>query len=246
MDGRSRPHVPDLRADIARRTIKDMIGDKLIALITSGILQVGDELPSERELAAMLLVSRESVRGAVQALAARGVVEVSHGARTRVRKAHVLPEGETIVGAAAINRYDLAAVHGARLLIELAVVADAAEAIDADTLSVLERSLAKQADYMDDPLRFLICDKEFHVAVYRAAPNPLLADIVTSLYTYMLEHRRVAMAQPGAIARSYEDHQAIFRGLRDRSREAVVEAFRRHIIRIYETTVPLLGDRPAA
>ena len=36
-----------------------------------GILQVGDELPSERELASLLAVSRETVRGAIQTLAAK-------------------------------------------------------------------------------------------------------------------------------------------------------------------------------
>jgi DNA-binding FadR family transcriptional regulator len=78
-----RLRAPLLRAEIGRRTVRERISDKLASLIASGILQVGEELPSERELAALLAVSRETVRGAIQTLAAIGVVAVSQGSRTR-------------------------------------------------------------------------------------------------------------------------------------------------------------------
>ena len=47
-------------------------------------VHAGGELVGERDLAAAIQVSRETVRGGVQILAARGIIEVSHGARTRV------------------------------------------------------------------------------------------------------------------------------------------------------------------
>jgi DNA-binding transcriptional regulator YhcF (GntR family) len=58
-----------LREAIDKQTAKEMIRDKIVSPIASGILQLGDKLPSERELARMLLVSRETVRGAIQRLA---------------------------------------------------------------------------------------------------------------------------------------------------------------------------------
>jgi DNA-binding FadR family transcriptional regulator len=235
--------MPDIRPDISKRTIKEMISDKIVSLIASGVLQVGDELPSERELASILSVSRETVRSAIQLLAGRGVVDVSHGARTRIRRSDVAAEAIGMAGATVINRYDLRSVHGARQLVELQVVADAAEHVDHDTLRILELSLKRQQEYVDDPVGFLICDKEFHFAIYRCAPNPLLVDIVSDLYSYMLEHRRIVMAQPGAIARSYSDHLAIFDALTVGSRDRTAAAFRHHIDEIYVTSIPLLESR---
>lgn len=58
-----------LHETIHKQTAKEMIRDKIVSMIASGILQRGDELPSERELSTMLAVSRETVRGAVQLLA---------------------------------------------------------------------------------------------------------------------------------------------------------------------------------
>jgi DNA-binding FadR family transcriptional regulator len=227
---------------IVKRSVKEMISDKLASVIASGALQVGDELPSERELSVALSVSRESVRGAIAELASRGLVEVSHGARTRVVSAAGATPKAGIASPEVINGYDLDSVHQARLLVERAVVADAALRIEAATLRRLEASLAAQRDCLEDPVRFLIADREFHLAIYRSAANPLLSDLVTALYTYMMDYRRMAMAQPGAILRSYKEHLAITDALRARSAAAAVEAFDRHIERIYTTTRSILED----
>jgi DNA-binding FadR family transcriptional regulator len=235
--------VPEVRLGVTRRTVKEMISDKLVSLIASGVLQIGDALPSEREFAAIFSVSRETVRGAIQTLAARGIVEVSHCARTRVATSDVGPLTIGIANPSAINRYDIDSVHGARVLVERAVVAEAATRIDGASLLKLGNSLAAQQATIDDPVRFLICDREFHVTIYRCSANPLLSDFVIDLYTYMMEHRRTAVSQPGAIRRSYQDHVAIVAALRARDPAAVVKAFDHHIDRIYTTTRSILDER---
>jgi DNA-binding FadR family transcriptional regulator len=236
--------APHLKADLARRTVRERISDKLASLIASGILQIGEELPSERDLAALLAVSRETVRGAIQTLAATGVVAVNQGSRTRVvsRKIDTLKIG----GArpSAINFYELDSVHKARVLIERSVAAEAAVHIDDSTLGRLEQSLAIQKQTMHDPVHFLICDREFHLTIYRSCGNPLLADFVADLYTFMLDHRRIAVSQPGAIDKSYLDHVAIFKALRAHDPQAVTDAIGRHIDRIYATTIEILADKP--
>jgi DNA-binding FadR family transcriptional regulator len=238
-----RARFPDIRSEIVKRTVREKIGDKIRMLIASGVLQVGDELPGERELAASLSVSRETVRGAIQTLAAKGVVEVSQGARTRVVSADVGALTIGLATASAINSYDLDSVHKARLLVERAVVADAAGRIDEATLARLDASLATQKQATNDPVRFLICDREFHTTIYRLSANPLLADFAIDLYAYMLDYRRAAVSRPGAIRASIGDHTCIVEALRARDPAAVVEAFERHINRIYATTVPILRER---
>ena len=237
--------VIDFREAIVKRSIRDSIADKIAALIASGVLQVGDMLPSERDVAAVLNVSRETIRGAVQILAARGILEVSHGARTRVVKAEV---GSVTIGigkAQAINAYGIEAVHAARLVVERELVTGAARRIDDATLAMLDASLDAQGRVGEDAVRFLICDREFHFMIYAAGGNPLLADFAYDLYAYMMQHRRHAVGQPGAIARSIEDHRAIMHALRLRDPAAAVEAFAAHTERIYVTTRSALGARHA-
>lgn len=227
-----------------KQTAKNMIRDKITSLIASGLLQIGDELPSERELAAMLAVSRETVRGAVQSLAAEGIVEVSQGARTRIANVDVKVDSYRIgvTDPRSINGYPLDQVHAARLLVETAVVADAARNLSSDDIRRLEDSIVAQAAACNDPVRFMICDREFHLTIYYASSNRLLADFVVDLYTYVLDQRRLAMSKPGAIEKSLEDHRFIVSALKMRNPDAVSAAFADHILSIHDTTLNIKPD----
>ena len=237
--------MPKVGRSLDRRTARELIADKLMVLVATNMLRPGDELPGERELASVLHVSRETVRGAIQTLAARGIIEVSQGSRSRVADVDLSDVTVTIASPNAIDSYDLEDVHAARLHIELKVVGDAADKIDEETLKKLESLLDAQKLCGDDAMRFLICDREFHVGIYRACGNPLLSDFVTDLYTYMMDFRRSAMSRPGAIEASYKDHGEIVAALRRRDRAAVVAAFHHHLIRIYETTKDMLAGKDA-
>ena len=62
----------------------EQIAERLADDIRSGVLAPGERLPSERDLARTLEVSRASVREALASLALQGVVETRHGAGTFV------------------------------------------------------------------------------------------------------------------------------------------------------------------
>jgi FCD domain len=70
----------------------------------------------------------------------------------------------------------------------------------------------------------------------------VLSDVVTALYSCMMEYRRMAMSQPGAILRSYKEHLAIMVALEARSAAKAVDAFDRHIERNYQTTRSMLQE----
>ncbi|MFQ6554212.1 FadR/GntR family transcriptional regulator [Aestuariibius insulae] len=232
-----------LMGDVSRRSVRDVIAEKLAALVSSGVLSVGDELPSERELAASLSVSRETVRGAIAILASHGVLRVAHGARTTVAKADTrsLAAGTPSVGFH--GSYDLESVHEARLLVEQRIAAKAAKGIDAAGLAAFRASIAAQEDCGDDPVRFLLCDREFHTALYRAAGNEALFDIAMSLYNHLLDHRRRIVAQPGSIAESLSDHRLILQAMEARDAKAAERAVIDHATRIYVTTRAFLDSK---
>ncbi|MGO8536059.1 winged helix-turn-helix domain-containing protein, partial [Rhizobium ruizarguesonis] len=67
-----------------KKSMKDFVVQKIATFIATGILKAGDPLPSERELASALSVSRETVRGAILILSTHGILSVVHGTRTVV------------------------------------------------------------------------------------------------------------------------------------------------------------------
>src|SRR4051812_5929963 len=62
----------------------EQVAERLAADIRSGLLARGERLPSERDLARTLDVSRASVREAIASLQVQGVVETRPGAGTYV------------------------------------------------------------------------------------------------------------------------------------------------------------------
>ena len=74
----ARPSTDSLRAP-DRRRLYEQLADRLLDYIEVTGLAVGDRLPSERDLAEALQVSRASVRQATVALEVRGTLEVRHG-----------------------------------------------------------------------------------------------------------------------------------------------------------------------
>jgi DNA-binding FadR family transcriptional regulator len=155
--------------------------------ILKGHLRSGDRLPSERELAAMLGVSRPSVREALRVLEWIGVVVASVGsgrdagsmitgspsqALTRVLRVHL-----------ALANFSLDNLVSTRTLLEVAAVAEAAVNATDESVAQLHDILCRM-DPSDPSLEagtFNSLDTEFHVVVAEASGNPLLADLMQSL-----------------------------------------------------------------
>lgn len=232
-----------LLGDVPRQSMRELIAGKLAALISTGILSQGDALPSERELALSLSVSRETIRGAIAILADHGILRVTQGARTVVDRAD-LSRGLAPGPMARLDGpYGLQSVHEARLLVEQRIAAETARRATPKLIADIDRSLAAQTACDNDPVRFLLADREFHGLLYGGAGNDVLADIAMSLHAHLLDHRRRIIANPRAIATSIGEHRAIFDGIRRRDVESTIIAVTAHVTRIYETTRSFLENR---
>lgn len=228
--------IPGDNGPVARRSIKDQLSDKLAYMIHSGLLRNGDELPSERQLAATLGVARETVRAAVAVLQAQQMVEVCQGARTRVVGPGLLPLHESVSTLHDLGQRSFEEVAEARAAVEVQVVWLAAQRIDLDDMGRLAALVTEQEAMLDDPVRFQISDREFHFTLYRACGNGLLVDVVSDFYDYALEVRRRVLCQPGAIAQSVADHRGLVRALHSRRPASAVAAMQVHLEQIRRST----------
>ncbi|KQW00841.1 FadR/GntR family transcriptional regulator [Rhizobacter sp. Root1221] len=229
--------IPGDKGQIAKRTVKDQISDKLIYMIHSGLLRVGDELPSERELASTLGVSRETVRAAMGVLHARKMIEVSQGARTRVLGTGPYSLHESVSTLGNLRDRSFEEVAEARAAVEVQVIRLAAQRIGNNELARLAVLVHDQESMLGDPVRFQISDREFHTTLYKACGNALLVDVVSDFYDYALEFRRRALQRPGAIAHSVAEHRGIIEALKTHKPEAAAAAARKHLEQVRKTTL---------
>ena len=236
--------IPGDRGPIVKRTVKDQISDKLAYMIHCGLIQPGDDLPSERELASTLGVSRETVRAAIAVLQARRMIEVSQGARTRVVGRGAMPLHESVGILGDLKHRSLGEVSEARAAVEVQVIRLAAQRISSRELARLQSLVDEQQGMLDDPVRFQISDQEFHQTLYRACGNDLLAGVVFDFYGYALEYRRLALKRKDAIAHSVDEHQNIVDALRKHDPQAAAGAMSRHLDQVHRTTRAVMRRRP--
>ncbi len=229
--------IPGDHGRIAKRTVKDQISDKLAYMIHSGLLRPGDELPSERELASTLSVSRETVRAAISVLEARRMIEINQGSRTRVLGTGPFPLYESVSTLSGLRDHSFGEVAEARATVELQVISLAAQRISSAELARLESLVHDQEAMLDDPVSFQISDREFHTTLYGACRNKLLSDVVSDFYDYALEFRRLALQRSGAIAHSVTEHREIVEALKTHSSERAVSAMQQHLEQVRKTTL---------
>ena len=163
------------------------------------------------------------------------------GARTRVASADVGDLGMSVLSSKHVTDYTLDDVHESRLMIEARVAVLAAKRVEPATLEQLAALIVAQEGSTHDPVRFLIADREFHTTLYQSCGNAVLSDIATTLYSYLLDHRRRAVAAPGAIAQSIEDHRVILSALTAGDGAALTQALGVHECRIYDSTRALIA-----
>ncbi|KEA63965.1 Transcriptional regulator, GntR family [Marinobacterium lacunae] len=239
-------HVFAFEQALRNKTKKEILAGKLLEMIFCGLLRDGDELPSERDLGQLFGVSRETVRGALGVIAAYGLIQVSHGAKTRIRRTEALlarcaelaPELVDLE----INNFDLSTVYESRKIVEVAIARRAAANISDAGLSEMKALLAQQRKLFDEPVHFQLADKRFHKIIAEHGSNEILLSYSEELYAYGLNFRRQVMVQPGMIENSYQEHQEIYTALLERDAAAAEAAMLRHLDSVYRTTAAIMGD----
>jgi GntR family transcriptional repressor for pyruvate dehydrogenase complex len=161
--------------------------------ILDGRLRAGDHLPSERELAVSLGVSRPSLRESLRVLEALGVVEIRRGGGPDGGAVLLSTPGDGMVNLLklqiALAQFSWNDVLETRLALEVWSVEEAAYRSDDDD----HRDLAAILDRMDDPgidsSEFNRLDAAFHMRIAQSTSNALTAHLMGSLRTAI--HRQM-------------------------------------------------------
>jgi GntR family transcriptional repressor for pyruvate dehydrogenase complex len=213
-----------------RAGVTDVAIDAILGMIASGTLSAGDKLPKEKELAAQLGLSRNSLREAVRALTVLRVLRARQGDGTYVTSlqpqlltqpvglvADIMREGGVI---------DLYQVR--RILESEATMLASVRMSDADiaALGELLGALAAAESFEE----FIAADAAFHDLIAIASGNQLLASLLRSLSSRtMRARRRRALSEEGALARTADQHRMIFRAISQRDPDVARSAAAVHV-----------------
>ena len=213
---------------VRRNKVYEEVAKQIERLILKK-LKPGDKLPSERELAEMLQVSRSSIRDAIRGLELMGLVEPRQGAGTIVREI----SADTLVNPFANALKHKQALVGElldfRKMLEPALASRAATRVSPEELAELEEILARQDKKLANGESTIAEDTEFHYAIALASGNSVVLKVLDILMDLLRDTRERSLQVDGRPKKSLAGHRRILAAIKRQDGEAAKAAMRRHI-----------------
>ena len=202
-------------APVAGAQGRRLAGERLRQAIRAGDMAPGQRLVEE-ELAALVGVTRASVRGALFDLAADGLVERIPNRGARVR---------------AVTVAEAVAITECRMALEGLCAAKAAERVtgaQAERLRELGGQLRRAVEG-GEPLKYSALNHELHRLVREISGQQVAAGLLERLNGQLVRHQFQLSLRPGRAQTSLGEHLAMISAIAGRRPAEAEEATRRHL-----------------
>ncbi|UJF36001.1 FadR/GntR family transcriptional regulator [Paenibacillus hexagrammi] len=219
---------------LTKRNHYEEITQQLKQLIVQGRLQAGDKLPSTKELSERFGVGRSTMREALSALRAMGLIDIRQGGGCTVVSSAPTEIEVPKLQVLRLNRTILLELMEARKALEISNAALAAEKRtdeDLETLSRLVREMELAIGNEEEGER---TDLLFHLTLVKSTHNSLMVNMLDSIMSPMemaiKETRRVELYANSSVARRlYQEHLAIYDAVRRSHRAEASHHMKAHL-----------------
>jgi GntR family transcriptional regulator, transcriptional repressor for pyruvate dehydrogenase complex len=213
---------------VRRNKVYEEVAQQIERLILKR-LRPGDKLPSERELAELLKVSRSSIRDAIRGLELRGLVEPRQGAGTIVREASAESSPNPFANALKRRQEMVSELLDFRKMLEPPLAARAATHASVDEIAEMEEILQRQEEKQASGESAVAEDAEFHYGVALASGNSVVLKVLDILMDLLRDTRARTLQVEGRPQKSLAGHRRILAAIKRRDAEGAKSAMRRHI-----------------
>ena len=222
-----------LFAPIAVARASSAISEQIRGAIAAGKLRAGERLAPERELAEQFGVSRVTVRDALRALEAMGLIEVRVGARggafVTVPSGAVV--GQTMSDMLMLQRVSPEDIVEARLIVELGTVTLACARATEEDLDELREHCATAREELKAKQYTRERSWEFHTLLVKAAHNVALEGLTQSFRSTLSMHPIRTREGARSFERTVQEHEGIVDALTRRDGATARAELARHLLR---------------
>jgi len=220
---------------IVRRKLSDLVLDRLREMISTGELNPGDTLPSERDLMERFGVGRPAVREALQSLHTKGLITIAHGERTRVNVPSTDLAVEQMNEVAQLllttEPDSLDHLKEARRLFETGIVRIAAEKATAADVADLRALAEAQRSRLGNAVEFITADTRFHARIAAIVGNPIIETISQAMLRWLIQYHTAILHWSGNENITLREHAAIVDLIEVHDGPGAAQAKRAHLDR---------------
>jgi GntR family transcriptional regulator, transcriptional repressor for pyruvate dehydrogenase complex len=222
--------------------VPEALATRLERGLIDGSIPSGTKLPTERQLAQQLGVSRASVREAMHELTLKGWLTRKPGVGTVVQSR----SGWTsdLLGRMDTTTRDLREVADFRQVFEPHIAELAALRATISDMHQLEEVCDANPETLT-AIASVDLDGRFHRALAAATHNRLLVAVIEISAEWVHEFRLESQQTPAGRRASIEGHWEILEAIRGKDPAAAAAAMTRHIERFHEVTALRTRDTPA-
>jgi GntR family transcriptional repressor for pyruvate dehydrogenase complex len=214
----------------------EVLSSLLEERIRSGELATGARLPSVVELAQAYGVGRSTVREALSALKARGLIDIQHGGGTFV-KATSSESSNPMTNLLFGEAKSLQQLLEVRQIVEIGCVALAAKNASSEHIAHLQTIVEQMAQSLNDEALSEDADVRFHVAIAECTHNKILLEVMSSLMHHLQQTIRETRqlwfyGERASAERLLQEHTAIYEAIRERNEGAAVDRMNQHLAKV--------------
>jgi GntR family transcriptional repressor for pyruvate dehydrogenase complex len=216
-------------AALPRVPVPGQVLDKLRDYIIDHDLQPGDRLPTERQLAEDLQVSRNSVREALTSLEAVGAVSRRPKIGCVLQSVDLSVLAEVIQFQLIRDDRDLQELYTARVLLEDAILPLAVANATQEDIDFLNQTLVDLKQRLTAHESVHDVDEAFHRGLFAAAHNKFLLQFGSLIQVFFRESRKRLRSNPDHTMRTLEEHRAILGAIIRRDAKAARKHMQKHL-----------------
>ena len=208
----------------------DVAMSAILKYIKSNNLQMGDRLPSEREMSEIFQVGRPAIREAIKVLSMMNILEVHQQGGTFVSNFTTNSTYDQFKFFLQSGHISMDEIFETRLILETECIALAAKKITDEQLKVIKDNISSVD--IDDAEGFAEADRALHDTIYASTGNRALEYLMQTVKMWTVVSQGFTNSFEEVRRIVHKDHLDIYDALSKHDPELSREAMRKHIMHL--------------
>lgn len=233
---------------VQTKKIYELVAEQIRKRIQSGELKPGERLESVEQLAKRFQVGRSTIREALSALRAMGLVDIRQGEGTFVTSYDLMKLAQPIGDFANINKKEMMEFFEVRKIIESGAAGIAACKRKDRHLKAMREAIEAMEQATGGDNLGEIADANFHLAIAESTQNSVLIKMMEmisdTLRDTMRESRRLWLfSEDSTLDRLHQEHRSIFNSIEEQNPILAQQLMLAHLVKVENVLVRYHQDQ---